>query len=358
MKASAKLFQDHGVDGFRIDAIKHITWGWQYSLANSIYTYKDSFLFGEWYQTGDRRPALPRLLQVLQQERHLDARLPAQHGDPKRLRLERQLQRDRERPRRRGGQLHLGRRPRHLHRQPRHDALPHGQQQPDAAPSGARLHPHAARHPLHLLRHRAVPRQQHLGRRRPLQPPDDELLQHHDDRLHSDQPPLDLEAQQHGRPLRLAPAALDEQRRVRLRAQVLRQRRPRRHQQGRFVSEHHGTQHVAPRRHLQRPPDGAALGRQHQRHYGLGRQQPGRGLLTARGQRRRLAGDRDGRLPADRLHRPDVGAARRQGHHRRQELRVDAGHREVRDDDRDGQLVVFDEDRRHRAGRRRTATIR
>jgi len=46
MKASAKLFQDHGVDGFRIDAIKHITWGWQYSLANSIYSYKDSFLFG------------------------------------------------------------------------------------------------------------------------------------------------------------------------------------------------------------------------------------------------------------------------------------------------------------------------
>ncbi|HEX8502495.1 MAG TPA: alpha-amylase family glycosyl hydrolase [Pyrinomonadaceae bacterium] len=56
VKASAKLFQDHGVDGFRIDAIKHITWGWQYSLANSIYTYKDSFLFGEWYQTGTGDP--------------------------------------------------------------------------------------------------------------------------------------------------------------------------------------------------------------------------------------------------------------------------------------------------------------
>ena len=56
MKASAKLLQDHGVDGFRIDAIKHITWGWQYSLANSIYTYKDSFLFGEWYQGGTSDP--------------------------------------------------------------------------------------------------------------------------------------------------------------------------------------------------------------------------------------------------------------------------------------------------------------
>jgi glycosidase len=39
-----------GVDGFRIDAIKHLDWGWQYSLANSIYTFGDSFLFGEWFQ--------------------------------------------------------------------------------------------------------------------------------------------------------------------------------------------------------------------------------------------------------------------------------------------------------------------
>lgn len=56
LKDSAKLFQDHGVDGFRIDAIKHLDWGWQYSLANSIYTYKDSFLFGEWYQAGTSDP--------------------------------------------------------------------------------------------------------------------------------------------------------------------------------------------------------------------------------------------------------------------------------------------------------------
>ncbi|HEU4594786.1 MAG TPA: alpha-amylase family glycosyl hydrolase [Pyrinomonadaceae bacterium] len=56
MKSAAQLFQQHGVDGFRIDAIKHITWGWQYSLANSIYTNGDSFLFGEWYQTGTGDP--------------------------------------------------------------------------------------------------------------------------------------------------------------------------------------------------------------------------------------------------------------------------------------------------------------
>ncbi|MGA9994220.1 MAG: alpha-amylase family glycosyl hydrolase, partial [Pyrinomonadaceae bacterium] len=56
LKASAQLFQQHGVDGFRIDAIKHVTWGWEYSFANSIYTYGDSFLFGEWYQGNTSDP--------------------------------------------------------------------------------------------------------------------------------------------------------------------------------------------------------------------------------------------------------------------------------------------------------------
>ncbi len=56
LKASAQLLQQHGVDGFRIDAVKHANWGWQYSLANSIYTYGDSFLFGEWYQGGTGDP--------------------------------------------------------------------------------------------------------------------------------------------------------------------------------------------------------------------------------------------------------------------------------------------------------------
>jgi glycosidase len=56
LKAAAQLFQQHGVDGFRIDAVKHLTWGWQYSLANSIYTYGDSFLFGEWYQGNTSDP--------------------------------------------------------------------------------------------------------------------------------------------------------------------------------------------------------------------------------------------------------------------------------------------------------------
>jgi glycosidase len=56
LTAAAQLFQQHGVDGFRIDAIKHITWGWEYSLTNSIYTYGDSFIFGEWYQGNTSDP--------------------------------------------------------------------------------------------------------------------------------------------------------------------------------------------------------------------------------------------------------------------------------------------------------------
>src|SRR5919205_804081 len=56
LKNAAALFQQHGVDGFRIDAVKHVTWGWEYSFANSIFTYGDSFLFGEWYQGNTSDP--------------------------------------------------------------------------------------------------------------------------------------------------------------------------------------------------------------------------------------------------------------------------------------------------------------
>ena len=48
LKSAAQLFQQHKVDGFRIDAIKHATWGWLYTFVNSIYTNADTFTFGEW----------------------------------------------------------------------------------------------------------------------------------------------------------------------------------------------------------------------------------------------------------------------------------------------------------------------
>jgi glycosidase len=59
LKSAAQLFQQHGVDGFRIDAVKHATWGWEYTLANSIYSNGDSFLFGEWYQGNSSDPLYP-----------------------------------------------------------------------------------------------------------------------------------------------------------------------------------------------------------------------------------------------------------------------------------------------------------
>lgn len=48
LKSAAQVFQQHKVDGFRVDAIKHATWGWLYSLVNSIYTNANTFTFGEW----------------------------------------------------------------------------------------------------------------------------------------------------------------------------------------------------------------------------------------------------------------------------------------------------------------------
>ena len=50
LKASLLQFAQHNVDAFRIDAPKHITWGWQYSMTNAIYNNAPSFVFGEWFQ--------------------------------------------------------------------------------------------------------------------------------------------------------------------------------------------------------------------------------------------------------------------------------------------------------------------
>jgi len=50
LKAAVQQLQQHGVDGFRIDAVKHVTWGWEYSMSNAAFSYGPSFFFGEWYQ--------------------------------------------------------------------------------------------------------------------------------------------------------------------------------------------------------------------------------------------------------------------------------------------------------------------
>ncbi len=56
LKGAVTNLQNHGVDGFRIDATKHVNWGWQYSLANSIYSNKSSFVFGEWVADDSNNP--------------------------------------------------------------------------------------------------------------------------------------------------------------------------------------------------------------------------------------------------------------------------------------------------------------
>lgn len=56
LKTAMHQFQTHGADGFRLDAIKHATWGWEYSLANSVFNQAPSFLFGEWYNNNPSDP--------------------------------------------------------------------------------------------------------------------------------------------------------------------------------------------------------------------------------------------------------------------------------------------------------------
>lgn len=48
LKTAIVQLQNHGVDAFRIDAVKHATWGWEYSMANTAFTNAPSFFFGEW----------------------------------------------------------------------------------------------------------------------------------------------------------------------------------------------------------------------------------------------------------------------------------------------------------------------
>ncbi|MFS0786683.1 alpha-amylase family glycosyl hydrolase [Shouchella sp. 1P09AA] len=49
LKESIKLWLDKGIDGIRVDAVKHMSEGWQTSLMSDIYTHKPVFTFGEWF---------------------------------------------------------------------------------------------------------------------------------------------------------------------------------------------------------------------------------------------------------------------------------------------------------------------
>jgi glycosidase len=59
LKSAATQLQSHNVDAFRLDAVKHVTWGWEYSYANSVFNNAPSFLFGEWMQSNTSDPLYP-----------------------------------------------------------------------------------------------------------------------------------------------------------------------------------------------------------------------------------------------------------------------------------------------------------
>jgi glycosidase len=49
MKAAIKVWLDMGIDGIRLDAVKHMPFGWQKSFMSYIHGYKPVFSFGEWF---------------------------------------------------------------------------------------------------------------------------------------------------------------------------------------------------------------------------------------------------------------------------------------------------------------------
>jgi len=59
LKSAAAQLQTHSVDAFRLDAVKDVTWGWEYSFANAVYNNAPSFLYGEWDQSNASDPLYP-----------------------------------------------------------------------------------------------------------------------------------------------------------------------------------------------------------------------------------------------------------------------------------------------------------
>lgn len=52
LKESINVWLDYGVDGIRVDAVKHMPMGWQSNWLSSIYSHKPVFVFGEWFNGG------------------------------------------------------------------------------------------------------------------------------------------------------------------------------------------------------------------------------------------------------------------------------------------------------------------
>lgn len=59
LKSAAAQLQTHHVDAFRLDAVKDVTWGWEYSFANAVFNNALAFLYGEWDQGNTSDPLYP-----------------------------------------------------------------------------------------------------------------------------------------------------------------------------------------------------------------------------------------------------------------------------------------------------------
>ena len=59
LKAAVERFQKHGADATRLDAAKHITWGWEHSLANYIFNRGDHLFIAEWFIGNTSEPLYP-----------------------------------------------------------------------------------------------------------------------------------------------------------------------------------------------------------------------------------------------------------------------------------------------------------
>ena len=49
LKDAIKMWLDLGVDGIRMDAVKHMPFGWQKSFMDEVYNHRPVFTFGEWF---------------------------------------------------------------------------------------------------------------------------------------------------------------------------------------------------------------------------------------------------------------------------------------------------------------------
>ena len=175
IKGAITQWLDKGVDGLRVDTVKHMPlWFWQEFVSDMRSHKPGVFMFGEWFLGGVHDPESLEFARTsgMSMLRFLPSPGDSLGSD----------QRRRARVRGGGGGLREGRPPadgvraRHVRGQPRPSALPVGAQRPGAVPPRERPGHDRARHPVHLLRVGAAASRRHGRGGRPVQPSHDDDL--------------------------------------------------------------------------------------------------------------------------------------------------------------------------------------